>query len=143
MHTKIIKILLIEENKNYARYIKDLLEEPHDHKFEITVVSRLSKGLLVISNENIDAVILDLSHPECIGSQTFRKLRTHTSHVPIIVLTTRGDHSHIKVGIEGAQNFISKESIDRKLLADNIVSSIEQIKIHKNLSKHFNSTEAI
>ena len=143
MYTKTIKILLIEENKNYAEHIKGLLEKHNDQKFEITVVNRLSKGLLVIGSESIDTVILDLSHPDCIGLETFRKLRTHMPHVPIIVLTTKGDYSHIKIGIEGAQNFISKESINSKVLTDNILSSIEQVKIYKELSKHFSSAEAI
>ncbi|BCB05588.1 response regulator transcription factor [Bacillus sp. KH172YL63] len=65
----------------------------------------------------IDLVILDIMMPELNGFQTCERIREF-SHVPIIMLTARGDKDDIVKGLNaGADDYISKPFDEEELVA--------------------------
>ena len=132
------KILLIEDNPKDVRLVKELLKKSKGLNFEIAHVDRLSKSLNLLSSQEFHIVILDLSLPDCIGLETFKKIREHSPTIPIIVLM--GSHLHctdITQSRDGAQNYLIKEEIDSSLLTNSILAAINNYNIFKKLSTHF------
>ena len=66
-----VQILLIEDNPGDARLIKEFLGET-GRAFELDWVDSLSKGLKRLDGK--DAILLDLTLPDSIGLDTFRKI---------------------------------------------------------------------
>src|ERR1700723_613179 len=67
--------------------------------------------------ENFHAVILDLMLPGMDGFEVLKKLR-HTSDVPVLMLTGRGEEPDRIVGLEiGADDYLPKTFSTRELLA--------------------------
>ena len=82
-----IRVLLIEDNPGDVRLITEILSEARDAPFELECMDQLSAGLECPSAGDIDIVLLDLSLPDSYGFDTFAKMHTHASDVPIILLT--------------------------------------------------------
>jgi len=106
MHTKPIKVLLVEDNLAHARAIGEgLCANLHD-RFDLTCAERLSTGLEIIARGGIDLVLLDLRLPDMSGFDVCRQLRT-ISIVPIIIVTAQTDTHDLVVGLEaGADDFL-------------------------------------
>src|SRR3990172_824502 len=104
-----IAILLIEDNPGDARLIQEaLLETTQDRaataRFKLTVVERLSAGLEVLAQGNVDVILLDLSLPDSEGLSTLLSISAQAPALPVIVMTgldneTRSEER--RVGKEG------------------------------------------
>ena len=131
---KEINILFIENNVRDIELITNLLKEIGNYKFNIITANNLSKGLVVLTENKIDVTLLDLSLSDCIGHDTFRKLRLRTPMLPIVVLTKSKLHQReLKSNLEGAQNYLVKSKIDSESLVKAITEAIEKQKVHKKL----------
>ena len=65
----------------------------------------------------LDAVVLDLMLPGLDGIEVLRRLRTTRPHVPVIMLTARGEEDDRLVGLEaGADDYIVKPFSPRELV---------------------------
>ncbi len=73
MNNGSIKILLIEDNPGDARLIKEFLGETGT-VFELDWVESLSQGLEHLDGK--DAILLDLTLPDSIGLDTFKKIHS-------------------------------------------------------------------
>lgn len=72
----------------------------------------------VLASETIDLIVLDLMLPNEDGLALCRRLRGSGMHVPIIMLTARGDEVDRIVGLEmGADDYLPKPFNPRELLA--------------------------
>ncbi len=70
------------------------------------------------SPEPLDLVILDLMLPGIDGISVLRRIREDTPHrhVPVIVLTARGEETDVVVGLEvGADDYVTKPFRPREL----------------------------
>ncbi|XUW99363.1 MAG: response regulator transcription factor [Dehalogenimonas sp.] len=75
------------------------------------------EGLTLIEKHNPDLVILDLGLPDTSGYNVLKEIRRF-SHVPVIILTARGDEADIVRGLElGADEYIIKPFRQMELLA--------------------------
>ncbi|PPD58789.1 response regulator transcription factor [Dehalogenimonas etheniformans] len=75
------------------------------------------EGLTLIEKHNPDLVILDLGLPDTNGYNVLKEIRRF-SHVPVIILTARGDETDIVRGLElGADEYIIKPFRQMELLA--------------------------
>jgi len=74
-------------------------------------------GLASLGRQSFDALLLDVMMPGLDGLETLKRIRQR-SHVPILMLTARGDESDRVVGLEmGADDYIPKPFSPRELLA--------------------------
>ncbi len=124
---KTVQILLIEDNPGDARLVKEALREETSLAFNLLWVDRLSKGLEVLGQVNIDAVLLDLSLPDSSGLATLEKVRANAPRAPIILLTGTDDQAlAARMVHEGAQDYLIKGQVDHCLLVRSIRYAIER-----------------
>jgi len=121
-----MKILLVEDNLEYARLVRALLATALP--CEVQQVSSVGAATEVLRQTSVDVVLLDLSLPDSEGLDTLdRVLAASTEHPPIVVLTaTADDQLALKAIHRGAQDYLLKSSIDSELLTRAIRYAIER-----------------
>jgi two-component system phosphate regulon response regulator OmpR len=85
--------------------------------FQVRAFAHPHDGLRALKADPPDLVILDIMLPEMDGLAVCRKVR-ETSHIPIIMLTARGEVTDRIVGLEmGADDYLPKPFEPRELVA--------------------------
>ena len=111
------RILVVEDDPDIAELIVHYLEKA-GHTTE-----RLSSGADVmprLRSTPVDLVVLDLMLPGMDGMAVCDALRrdTSTSHLPVIMLTARGEEADRIAGLErGADDYVTKPFSPRELVA--------------------------
>ncbi|MFQ5795878.1 MAG: response regulator [Candidatus Bipolaricaulia bacterium] len=147
MDNKRIEVLLIEDNPADVQLIKEMLadvEATHSvtSTLELVHVDRLSTGLERLAAGDIDVVLLDLSLPGNQGLDTFTKVYTRASNVPIVVLTGLDDEAlAVKAIRAGAQDYLVKRQLDGNLLVRIIRYSIERKRLEEALHRAYTELE--
>ncbi len=132
-------VLLIEDNPGDARLIREILAEESAVPFRLTHADRLSRGLELLAQDDVDLVLLDLSLPDSHGLDTFSKVYAHSPKVPIIVLSGNDDQQLALYAVKsGAQDYLVKGKIDRELLLKAIQYSIERKRYQEELERQAN-----
>lgn len=120
-------ILLIEDNQSDAALIQNQLVSFSDQQFTVIWVERLSQGLEMIIQNNVDVVLLDLSLPDSDGLDTLKALLNYEKVPPVVVLTGSVDENR---GIEavrmGAQDYLIKGQAPSDVLTRSIFFAIER-----------------
>jgi diguanylate cyclase (GGDEF)-like protein/PAS domain S-box-containing protein len=143
MGNKEIRVLLIEDNKNDAYVIREILEHSKDEKFSVEVVTILVQGLERLAKGNVDIVLLALTLPDSMGLDTFSRIHAHAPKIPIIIFTGSRDEMQTIIALQkGAQDYLIKGEFDVGLLERSIRYAIERNKaklelreMHDKLSK--------
>lgn len=107
-------ILVIEDDKMIQNLIATTLEL-NNYNFHPAMTAQ--QGLLKITSEIFDVIILDLGLPDMDGINVIRKIRSF-SKIPIIVVSARIDNADKIVALdEGADDYITKPFNTEELLA--------------------------
>jgi heavy metal response regulator len=110
-----MKILLVEDDKDIARFVKTGLME---NSFSVDVSSDGEEGLSFATRRNYDLIILDILLPKMDGFEILKRLRGTGVQTPVIFLTARGKEKDIVQGLDlGADDYISKPFSFNELLA--------------------------
>ena len=111
-------ILLIEDDERLARMTISYLEQSG---YQISHAANVQNAYTLLNEQtNIDAIILDLMLPDGDGLDVCKTLRAQpsTQHIPIMMLTARGDPTDRIIGLElGADDYLPKPFEPRELLA--------------------------
>ena len=108
------KILIIEDEKNLARFVE--LELKHEG-YETEVHFNGRTGLEAALAEEWDAILLDLMLPELNGLEVCRRVR-QVKNTPIIMMTARDSVIDRVSGLDhGADDYIVKPFAIEELLA--------------------------
>ena len=141
-HIQPIKVLLIEDNPGDARLIKEYLSEIPCKAFEMEWVDRLSEGLKHLDGK--DVAVLDLTLPDSMGLDTFKRVYSEAPALPVIVLTGNDDDSlALKALQDGAQDYLVKGQVSGQLLARSIRYSIERKRIDEALKSEIAKHEKL
>jgi len=110
-----MRILVVEDEHLIANSLKKGLEQEH---YAVDVTYTGTDGYDMASTEDYDLIILDLMLPEMDGITICRELRKNQIHIPILMLTARGQ-THDKVtGLDsGADDYLTKPFSFEELLA--------------------------
>lgn len=107
-------ILVIEDDKMIQNLIATTLEL-NNYNFHTAMTAQ--QGLLKITSEIFDVIILDLGLPDMDGINVIRKIRSF-SKIPIIVVSARIDNADKIAALdEGADDYITKPFNTEELLA--------------------------
>ena len=107
-------ILIIEDERTVAELERDYLEI---NSLKVSIEETGEGGLKRILKNDIDLIILDLMLPGIDGYQVCREIR-HTSDVPIIMLSAKGETFDKVLGLElGADDYIIKPFDSKELVA--------------------------
>lgn len=112
-----IKILVIDDEANIVRLVRDYLEQAG---YRVFTASNAESGLHILRHESIDLLVLDLGLPDRDGWDLTRQIRADRQLVglPIIMLTARVDDSDKIIGLElGADDYITKPFNPREVVA--------------------------
>ena len=99
------KVLLVEDDKNIASFIRTVLET---NGYQVLAAERCQQGLMVFTSHVPDLVVLDLGLPDMDGEEFIRIVRQN-SIVPIVVLSARTEESDKVSALDlGANDYITK-----------------------------------
>jgi DNA-binding response OmpR family regulator len=110
------RLLMIDDDKKLCRLVTTYLEPLG---FEVSVVHTGPDGVerATAPDAAWHAVLLDVMLPGMDGFEVLKKIRAK-SHVPVLMLTARGDETDRIVGLEvGADDYVPKTFSTRELLA--------------------------
>ena len=108
------KILIVDDDNNIAELIALYLTK---ECFETKIVNDGEEALKEFVRFHPDLIILDLMLPGIDGYQVCREIR-HTSDVPIIMLSAKGEIFDKVLGLElGADDYIIKPFDSKELVA--------------------------
>ncbi|MDP2336360.1 MAG: ATP-binding protein [Bacteroidota bacterium] len=129
-----ITILLIEDNPLDVRLIREMLKDISHFKFNLISVATLKEGCVQIQKNNFDIILLDLNLPDSTGQQTFQKVIDCNKEIPVVLITSIEDEElSLKLIMEGAQDYVTKQSLNPALLGKSILYSIERQALLRNI----------
>ena len=111
------KILIIEDEKNLARFVS--LELQHEG-YSVVAEENGRQGLQLALNEDFDLVLLDVMMPNMDGWETLKAIRQNKKfeNIPIIMITAINEEQKEISGLKfGADDYVVKPFILPNLLA--------------------------
>ncbi|MGY3779484.1 response regulator transcription factor [Isobaculum melis] len=130
------RLLLIEDDENICQLISHLFKE----KYDVTVKNSGTEGLLAISQNTYDLVLLDLMLPGITGESVLQTVRK-TSDVPIIILTAIDNKEKtVELLRNGANDYLTKpfhiEELEARIEIHLLQTRVKEVQtlVHKKLS---------
>jgi DNA-binding response OmpR family regulator len=111
------KILLVDDSATTLFMEKMLLDRG---PFELITANNGEEAVRKALAEHPDLILLDVVMPRMDGFQACRALRADedTARIPIIMVTTRGDESHMETGFAaGCNDYVTKPIDATELLS--------------------------
>lgn len=110
-----MRILVIEDEKKVAHFIKKGLEEEH---YAVDIAYDGETGLYMIEVNEYDLVVLDLMIPKIDGWEVLKRIRENKNNVPILILTARDSVDDIVKGLDsGCDDYLTKPFEFKEFLA--------------------------
>jgi Flp pilus assembly CpaE family ATPase len=112
MNADPIKILLIEDDPDYAELVQQWLADlGEEDKFVLSWADSLAGGLNRITAGDLDVILLDLGLPDSNGIETFSAVKTRAPGIPTIVLSAADSEAlAIEMVQQGAQDYLVKSN---------------------------------
>jgi two-component system phosphate regulon response regulator PhoB len=111
------KILVVDDEEDILELVRHNLSK---EGYDITCAQSGEKALEKATLKPFDMIILDLMLPGLDGLEVAKRLKAvaQTRHIPIIMLTAKGEEADVVAGLElGADDYITKPFSPRVLLA--------------------------
>lgn len=86
MNNNKTRVVIIEDNIEYSSMLKTVLSKSEGLKYELISFTNLENGLAELKNNDVDVVLLDLDLPDSFGLDTFNKVSSSTSSLPLLSL---------------------------------------------------------
>ncbi|HEX9652211.1 MAG TPA: EAL domain-containing protein [bacterium] len=123
---KVTRVLLIEDDPDDARLLRESLLESDPRAYRITQVHSLWEALQQATAGAFDVVLLDLMLPDS-GDVTLEKILRRFPELPIIIWAGTGDEALAAQAVsQGAQDYLLKGQADGRTLSRAILYAIER-----------------
>ncbi len=110
-----MRILVIEDEKKVANFIKKGLEEEH---YAVDTAFDGEEGLYMAEVNEYDVIVLDLMIPKIEGLEVLKRIRGKKNNVPILVLTAKNTVEDIVKGLDaGCDDYVTKPFAFMEFLA--------------------------
>ncbi|MES2663667.1 MAG: EAL domain-containing protein [Pseudomonadota bacterium] len=130
------KVLIISNNLTETEILKRVLSTARDGPFKIRHATSLKQGLVKISVEKIDAILVDLSLPDSQGLNTLDQIFAANPHIPIMTLTSLENESlSVEAVKHGAQGYLIEGFFGNNLVPQALRSVIQRKAIEENYYK--------
>ena len=109
-------LLLVDDDRALLGLLRDYLETSG---YRVSTAGNGREMRQALADHRIDLIVLDLMLPGEDGLSLCRDLRARgEAHVPVLMLTARGDEADRVLGLEmGADDYLAKPFATRELLA--------------------------
>ena len=137
-------VIIAEDKKELSSFLKEALQESFKN---IYLAANGEESVEIINQKHPDIIVSDIMMPKMNGYELCKKIKEDiaTSHIPVILLTARGDLDSTTMGYKlGADAYLAKP-FDMELLMtviSNQLKNREAIK-QKYKESHLHLTEAI
>jgi phosphoserine phosphatase RsbU/P len=129
-----LKLLLIEHDPGFARYVGEMLGQARDLTAQVRSAGDLQAGLSELQAGACDAVLLDLYVPDGAGLANILLVKTQAPQLPIIAV---GDSDDEIVALEavhaGAQDYLVKSQLTPAWLERSLRYAIERHRMDMTL----------
>jgi signal transduction histidine kinase/ligand-binding sensor domain-containing protein/DNA-binding response OmpR family regulator len=137
-----LTILIVEDHKTLRSFMKNLLKKDYNVIVAVNGEIGLKKALKFLP----DLIVSDVIMPEMVGTELCAKIKQNikTSHIPVILLTSRSSLIYKIEGLEsGADDYISKpfDLTEFKLRIKNLLASKQRLKAKFSSEDSFNPSE--
>src|SRR6185369_7221669 len=126
MENEKISILLVEDNKDFAKLLQVYLHRFEKDRFQIIWKENYSEAMAELAaNANIDVVLMDYFLPGKNGFEISKEIIEKEIRIPIIFLTVNKDFDVVlKVMKLGIADYLVKEEISSPVLPRTILNVI-------------------
>lgn len=108
------RVLLVDDDSELVEMMADYLARDG---FEVETACDGEQGLARALDGNFAIVVLDVMMPKMSGFEVLKRIREH-SHLPVLMLTARGDDIDRILGLEqGADDYVPKPCTAREISA--------------------------
>src|SRR5215469_9979603 len=122
-----LSILTVEDNPNDQFLLEHMLRSSGLAIRRLYSAAGVHEANALLTKEEIDVVLLDLTLPDSFGLHTFIHLKPVVQRIPVIILTGMSDMNVALEAIkEGAQDYLVKGELTESLLAKAIQYSLER-----------------
>jgi len=131
-----IRILLVEDNKDFAKLVEVFLRKYDPERFEIVWKENGIEALAELDRDTLfDVVLMDYFLPGQNGLEITRSMQERNITIPVIFLTVNKDFDLavelMKIGVE---DYLVKEEISTPVLPKTILNVIERGKLRDQLT---------
>jgi sigma-B regulation protein RsbU (phosphoserine phosphatase) len=107
-----LKILLVEHDEDFARYVAEMLGQARDVPGRILVKTSFSASLEALTHEPIELVIMDLALPDGAGLGNLAVLRAVAPHVPVVVMGASDEEAVSLAALNaGAKDYLIRNQL--------------------------------
>lgn len=115
VHTLVVRLLVVEDEAKMARLLRRGLGEEGIYA---DIASTGAEGVWLASEQEYDAVVLDVMLPDMTGVEVCKRLRVQGVWAPVLMLTARGEVEDRVAGLDaGADDYLVKPFAFDELLA--------------------------
>ncbi len=103
------KVLLVDDSTTALLMEQMILKNRAD--IELIVARDGQEAVEKTFSELPDLIVMDVVMPRMSGTEACRQIRVHgpTSHIPIILVTTRGEPENVEIGYaSGCNDYVTK-----------------------------------
>ncbi len=122
------KILVVDDEEDILELVRHHLKR---EGYEVRCAESGEQALQFAKSEPVNLIILDLMLPGIDGLEVTRRLKgdPRTQHIPILMLTAKGEESDVVAGLElGADDYVTKPFSPRILVARTRAGIRRQVK---------------
>jgi sigma-B regulation protein RsbU (phosphoserine phosphatase) len=129
-----VKILLIEHDPGFARYVGEMLGQSRELSAEMRPAADLRAGLSELRADAFDAVLLDICVPDGAGLGSIPLIKTQAPQLPIIAAGDADDEILALEAVHaGAQDYLVKSQLTPAWLERSIRYAIERHRLDRAL----------
>jgi phosphoserine phosphatase RsbU/P len=131
-----IVILLVEDNKDFAKLVQVYLQRYEKDKFEIIWKENHDDAMKELeSNNKLDVVLMDYFLPGKNGLEITKEMMEKKINLPIVFLTVNKDFGlALEVMKLGVEDYLVKEEISSPVLPKTVLSVIEKHRLKDRLA---------
>ena len=120
-------VLLIENQPEEARLIREMLNDPTSGVFELAHVESMSDAEKYLAGQSVDIVLLDMGLTNPTGLEAVKRVRAAAARVSIVLLSSAEDEQMAVQAIqEGAQDYLIKGQIEPRELTRALLNAAER-----------------
>jgi phosphoserine phosphatase RsbU/P len=134
---RIIRVLLVEDNKDFANLVQLFLKRQTEAQFEVHWAPNGTEAMrAVTSGPTADIILMDYFLPGKNGLEVTSEIRQMGFTTPVVFLTVNKDFDlAVEVLKLGVEDYLVKEEISTPVLPKTILSVIERQALRKELTE--------